>query len=59
MEKKIRNIKFEYVNGAIEETFKSENEKGILYQKGIREHVCEILEGGLEAFKKREKKYDF
>ncbi|MDR3259753.1 MAG: hypothetical protein LBT51_09130 [Fusobacteriaceae bacterium] len=57
--KENKEYKFEYVNGAIEETFKNEEEKGILYQKGIREHVCEILEGGLEAFKKREKKYDF
>ncbi|MBN1253449.1 MAG: hypothetical protein JXA16_15020 [Bacteroidales bacterium] len=54
------NIKyqFEYVNGAIEHTFtKDKSIKEILYQQGIREHVCDILEGGDEAFKKREKKY--
>ena len=28
-------------------------------KKGIREHVCEILEGGEKAFKIREKKYGF
>ena len=30
----------------------------ILERQGIKEHVCEILEGGNEAFKQREKKYD-
>ena len=54
-----RKFQFEYVNGAIENTFMNEAEKGILYKKGIREHICEILEGGIEAFKKREKKYHF
>lgn len=49
--------RFEYVTGALEDTFEDETEKGILYQKGIRNHVCEILEGGVEAFKKREQKY--
>jgi hypothetical protein len=49
---------FEYVNGAIEHTFKQDTSiKEVLYQQGIREHVCDILEGGNEAFKKREKKY--
>lgn len=55
--KENRKFKFEYVNGSLENTFSNESEKGILYQKGIREHVCEILEGGTEAFKKREEKY--
>jgi hypothetical protein len=45
-------------------TFSSENTKPldtncdiVLQSQGIREHVCEILEGGTEAFKKRENKY--
>jgi hypothetical protein len=50
--------KFEYVNGALESTFEAPAEEGVLYKKGIREHVCEILEGGVDAFKKREKKYN-
>lgn len=29
----------------------------ILDSKGVREHVCEVLEGGDTAFKLREKKY--
>ena len=50
--------KFEYVNGSLEFTFpKKENITGILYQQGIREHVCDILEGGDEAFRQRERKY--
>jgi energy-coupling factor transporter ATP-binding protein EcfA2 len=53
-----KEYKFEYVNGALENTFINSNEKGVLYQKGIKEHVCEILEGGMDAFKKREEKYN-
>jgi len=52
-----RKYKFEYVNGALEDSFINESEKGVLYKQGIREHVCEILEGGVDAFKKREEKY--
>ena len=51
--------KFEYVNGAIEHSFSDDTKEGILFKKGIREHVCEILEGGKEAFEKRENKYGF
>lgn len=50
--------KFEYVNGALENTFSNSLADHILEQQGIREHVCEILEGGVEAFQKREKKYN-
>lgn len=52
-----REYTFEYISGALENTFKNEAEDGILYKYGIREHVCDILEGGKEAFKKREQKY--
>lgn len=49
---------FEYVNGAIEHTFAEDKLiQDILYQQGIREHICDILEGGNEAFKQRERKY--
>lgn len=50
---------FEYVSGALEHSFESSSRKYILISKGIRQHVCEILEGGQEAFQKREKKYSF
>lgn len=50
--------KFQYINGALENTNpKNKDEVFILESQGIREHVCEILEGGVEAFKKREQKY--
>ncbi|RME60161.1 hypothetical protein D6779_02675, partial [Candidatus Parcubacteria bacterium] len=52
-----KKFQFEYVSGSLENSFSDSSKTGILYQKGIREHVCEILEGGLEAFKKREKQY--
>jgi hypothetical protein len=46
-----------YVSGSLENTFKNDSATTILRKQGIREHVCEILEGGEEAFKKREDKY--
>ena len=54
-------FKFEYVSGALENTFElSEAEqKAILFRKGTRQHVCEVLEGGKEAFQIRERKYGF
>lgn len=51
--------KFQYVTGGLE--FTKDKNKSIpitLFSQGIREHVCEILEGGNEAFKKREQKYN-
>ncbi|WP_085520942.1 hypothetical protein [Tuberibacillus sp. Marseille-P3662] len=48
---------FEYVTGALECTHNNPLAKGILFHIGIKEHVCDILEGGKEAFEKREEKY--
>lgn len=45
-----RNPKIQYRSGALEESCGSGGE-------GIRELVCRILEGGTEAFRKREEKY--
>lgn len=57
-EKVKSEYRFEYVNAGLECTFpRNEDIKGILYQQGIKEHVCDILEGGNEAFKQRERKY--
>lgn len=50
--------KFDYVNGSLENSKHVESELFVLKRKGIREHVFEILEGGPEAFKKREQKYN-
>ncbi len=49
--------KFEYVTGSIEHCDRSCEEKGVLYQYSIQQHICDILEGGREAFKQREQKY--
>ncbi len=54
-----REFTFEYVSGGLECTFRDPNASGILYQMGTREHTCDILEGGRDAFEKREKKYGF
>lgn len=57
-----------YVSGSLENTFKiSKNDFSEddwnnipdLEKNGIREHICEILEGGEEAFERRKKKYGF
>ena len=52
--------KFDYINGSIENTFaKIETETDLLKSMGIKEHIADIVEGGKEAFKNREKKYGF
>lgn len=51
------NHRFEYLSGGIECDFKEHDIR--LDGKGIKTHVCEILEGGKEAFEIREKKYGF
>lgn len=52
--------KFDYVNGAIENTKEyDKTEKDLLKSMGIREHIADIVEGGKDAFKKREVKYGF
>lgn len=49
-------IKFMYRSGALEESFHNDN-LNILLCQGIREHVCDLLEGGNAAFQERENKY--
>jgi len=52
-------VRFDYINGALENTFKNQSVgTSVLKSQGIREHVCELLEGGEIAFKKREQKYN-
>lgn len=54
------NLKFQYTNGSLENSrAKDEDCETVLESQGIREHVCEILEGGDDAFRKREAKYGF
>lgn len=55
--------KFEYRSGAIENNssiYKVDGktkEDGVLSQQGIQQHICDILEGGEQAFEIRKKKY--
>ena len=51
-------IKFEYLTGSLENSMTKNNALPILLSQGIKQHVCDVLEGGDEAFLKREKKYD-
>jgi ABC-type polar amino acid transport system ATPase subunit len=53
----ISRTKFEYVNGPIELSFTNTRFGKILSKMGIKQHICDILEGGKEAFKLRELKY--
>lgn len=48
---------FEYIANALENTFEKVRDTCLLKSMGIRQHVCEILEGGQDAFKEREIKY--
>jgi hypothetical protein len=49
---------FEYLTGSLEHSQSHSNASPtILGRCGIREHACEILDGGEEAFQKRREKY--
>ncbi|WP_400263110.1 hypothetical protein ACFX5U_08590 [Sphingobacterium sp. SG20118] len=51
---------FDYINGSIENSVLFDiNETDLLKSMGIKEHIADIVEGGEEAFKKRERKYGF
>ena len=54
-------IKFQYLCGSLENSKERTNDETmpILDRCGIREHVCDILEGGENAFRNREQKYGF
>lgn len=55
-------LKFQYLGGSLENTFvatETTKDTPVLERCGIREHVCDIVEGGKEAFVKRERKYGF
>lgn len=49
---------FDYKNGSLENDSSMSNSDYILEKYSIKEHVCDILEGGKEAFEKRERKYN-
>lgn len=56
-----KGIKFQYVHGSLEHSMHRNSDESlpILRRCGIREHVCDILEGGENAFRDRENKYGF
>lgn len=60
LEKNKNGKKFQYINGSLENTRTHDKScKFILESQGIREHVFDVLEGGEEAFTKREQKYNY
>lgn len=50
-------FQFEYIFNCLENSFLNIKGVPLLKSMGIRQHVCEILEGGQDAFKEREVKY--
>lgn len=51
------NQLFDYLTGSLENTRVRKETDIVLETCGIREHACDILDGGEEAFYKREQKY--
>jgi len=53
------NLKFDYLSGALEYTKeRDETQQIVLLSCGVREHACDILDGGEAAFEKRKDKYN-
>lgn len=48
---------FEYRSGSIENNSFDTQSSSILFQKGIQSQICDILEGGKNAFEHRKNKY--
>ncbi|MEL1246348.1 TrlF family AAA-like ATPase [Flavobacterium sp. DGU11] len=53
------DYKFDYINGALENSYSKNGSGDLLKSMGIREHIADVVEGGEDAFKKREEKYGF
>jgi hypothetical protein len=51
--------RFEYTSGALEFAMPRNDSPSVLRRQGVREHVCEVLEGGEQAFRDRQEKYEF
>ncbi len=57
-----KSRRFEYRSGSIENDrsiYKLDGtvDDGVLNARGIQQHICDILEGGIPAFEKRKNKY--
>lgn len=48
---------FAYLSGPLEHSQPKKAGRYTLHEQGIREHACEILDGGQEAFQKRQDRY--
>jgi ATPase subunit of ABC transporter with duplicated ATPase domains len=48
---------FDYFSGSLEHTRDRREHEHELERGGMREHCCDILDGGVEAFRKRKRKY--
>lgn len=49
---------FKYLSGSLENSYEDKTKSDKDIEKfGIKQHVCSVLEGGLEAFRRREEKY--
>jgi energy-coupling factor transporter ATP-binding protein EcfA2 len=48
---------FDYLGGSLEHSVPKRRHEFVLSTSGIREHACEILDGGADAFRKRKDKY--
>lgn len=48
---------FDYLTGSLEQSRLKRSADYVLETGGVREHACEILDGGEEAFQKRRDKY--
>jgi hypothetical protein len=48
---------FDYKTGSLEHSEQKTKDEIVLMSCGIREHACELLDGGEEAFRKRRAKY--
>ena len=53
-----QEARIRYISGAIENSFVSKKAKIPIERQGIKEHGIDILEGGPEAFGKREDRYE-
>ena len=54
-----QGTRFEYRGGSLEHAYPRSDHSSVLESQGTKEHTCEILEGGEEAFVSRQRKYEF
>jgi ABC-type cobalamin/Fe3+-siderophores transport system ATPase subunit len=58
VDRKNRNDRmFSYMSGSLEHSMAKTPTEYVLESCGIREHACDILDGGEDAFRKRKEKY--